>query len=135
MKKNTLYATLAFSALLPSISFAALDGVVDLICSFSRIINIVIPVIFGLALIFFFWGLAQFILHSGEEKAHEEGKNKMLWGIVALFVMFSISGILNWVAGTVGIDPSAGGARITSQCPASAYDAPPLRDAPIQIGR
>ena len=48
----------------------------------------------ALALLFFFWGLAQFILKSGDAASHEEGKNKMVWGVIALFVMVSIWGIV-----------------------------------------
>jgi hypothetical protein len=48
----------------------------------------------GLALIFFFWGLARLIFSAGDEKGREDGKKIMLWGIIALFIMFSVWGIV-----------------------------------------
>lgn len=50
-------------------------------------------VIAGIALLFFFWGLVQFIRKAGDEKAIEEGRRFMIWGTVALFVMVSIWGL------------------------------------------
>jgi len=48
----------------------------------------------GLALIFFIYGLGKFILSAGEEEKRKEGKKFMTWGIVALFVMTAIWGIV-----------------------------------------
>ena len=94
---------LAVSLFAPVTSFAALQGISDLLVSARDIINEAIPVIIGLALIFFFWGLIQFIRSAGQEKGVEEGKRRMLWGIVALFVMLAIFGILNVISDAVGI--------------------------------
>ncbi len=96
------------SLLFPSVSFAALGGLTDLLNSTRVLINLVIPVIFGIAIIFFFWGTAQFILEAGNEKTRAEGKQKMLWGIIALFVMVSIYGIIHFIGSAVGIEVSGG---------------------------
>lgn len=109
MKKNLLITSFGLSIITPIISFAALDGVKGLIKDFKDIINLTIPVVFGLALIFFFWGLAQFILHSDDEKAREDGKQRMLWGIIAIFVIVSIYGILGFIGDSVGIKVNIGG--------------------------
>lgn len=106
MKKYTNTAVL-LSSLLPLISFAApLGGVKSLIDAIGGIINdSVIPLMFGLALVYFFWGLVQFISKAGEEKEREAGKQKMLWGIIALFVFISITGILAFIGQTLDIAP------------------------------
>ncbi|MES2213484.1 MAG: hypothetical protein V4473_01425 [Patescibacteria group bacterium] len=105
MKKNTILFTLLLVLVcIPLVSFAApLDGLKGLLIEFKGMLNTIIELIFGLALVYFFWGMAQFILNAGVEKAREEGKNKMIWGIIALFVMFSIYGILNWISNVSGI--------------------------------
>ena len=41
----------------------------------------------------FFWGLVRYIYSAGEGE-HREGRDLMLWGLLALFVLFSIYGIL-----------------------------------------
>ena len=90
-------------SIFPVISFAALDGLKTLLTGFKDIINLLIPVVIGLAVIFFLWGTGQFILHAGDQKLRDEGKKKMLWGVIALFVMISIVGILTLISNTLGI--------------------------------
>lgn len=53
-----------------------------------------IPVLVGFALLLFFWGLALFILDPGSEKGRKAGRDRMVWGLVALFIIVSIGGIL-----------------------------------------
>lgn len=54
-----------------------------------------IPILYGLALIFFFWGLSKFILSSNNQADLEKGKNYMLWGVLALFILFSFESIIS----------------------------------------
>lgn len=70
----------------------------------SGIISIATPIVVGLALLYFFWGLAQFIAKSGNSESHEEGRNKMIWGLIALFVMLTVWGIVFFVVGELGIN-------------------------------
>lgn len=108
MRSNkTFYIFLVLVASVPLVSHAALAGLGSLIVDFGGLINGTIRVIFGLALAFFFWGGAQFILNdASSDKTREEGKKKMIWSIIALFVMFSIYGILNEIGGLIGIPVS-----------------------------
>lgn len=105
MKKytNILYAFLLGAILLPQVSFAAFDKIKSLLRDFKSLLDLLIPIIFALALLFFFWGLAQFI-RSVSDKTIQEGKNKMIWGIIALFVMISIWGIIKYIGDSVGIE-------------------------------
>lgn len=107
MKNITMYKLLILVIFIPTLSFAALDGVVRLVTDFRRIINLIIPTLFALAVVYFFWGVGQFILHdAGNDKTREEGKKKILWGIIALFVLGSIFGITAWVGQLLGIQNS-----------------------------
>jgi TM2 domain-containing membrane protein YozV len=72
--------------------------------TFGNIIQLLIPITAALALLFFFWGLAQFIRNSGGEDAHEEGRRKMIWGVIALFVIVSVWGLTEWIGNELGID-------------------------------
>jgi hypothetical protein len=75
----------------------------DFIDIFLNLIKTMIPVIAGLTLLTFFWGLAKFIMAvGGDEKAVAEGKNLMIWGILGLFVMVSIWGILHFLTNQFG---------------------------------
>lgn len=74
-------------------------GIMGIIKAAQGIITgILIPLAFALALFYFFWGVAKYIRSdAGGEKAAEEGKRVMVWGIVALFIATSIWGIVSFI--------------------------------------
>jgi hypothetical protein len=73
----------------------------------SGIIGVVpalVTALVGVALLYFIWGLVLFISQSGDEKAVEEGKQKMIWGLIALFVLVSVWGLVSLLQTVSGID-------------------------------
>ena len=73
--------------------FPSLVGIfIDLIATATGVLG-------SLAVLVFFLGLVRFIFKAGDAKAVEEGKSLMIWGVVALFVMVSIWGILRFFYG------------------------------------
>ncbi len=76
----------------------------DLLNYFScMIVRSVVPLLFAIAFVVFIIGVIKFIAGSGEETKRAEGQQFMLWGIIALTVMFSIWGIVSIVNNTFGI--------------------------------
>ncbi len=82
--------------------FVYADGLEDLIKGVQRIALGLIPIAALLALLFFFYGLANF-LRSGGEKDAEKGRSLIIWGIVALFVLFSVWGIIKFAQSELGL--------------------------------
>lgn len=80
-----------------------LGNIEALVLSFRRIIDILIPLVAAIALLYFFWGLAKFILNAQDEEAREQGKQIMIWGIVALFVIVSVWGLVQWIGSALGV--------------------------------
>lgn len=78
---------------------------------YSILNDIILPGILVLALIFFMWGVAMFILGAGDPEKREQGKHVMTWGIVALFVIVAVWGIVFWIASL--LDVAVGGAAPT----------------------
>ena len=73
-------------------------GLSDLITTAQSLVqDYLIPIAFALCLLYFFWGIAQYIRGAGDEKAVEEGRRIMVWGVVALFIVFSIWGIIGFI--------------------------------------
>lgn len=67
----------------------------------SDIANYIIIIIVSLSLLSFLWGLARFILSAGSDTGREKGKKIMVWGLVALFVMVSLMGIVTLIRVTL----------------------------------
>jgi len=72
----------------------------ELVCVVLDGINLLVPVIIGLALLVFLYGLIKFIAAGGSEESIKAGKSLMFWGIIGLFVMVSVWGIVNIIYGS-----------------------------------
>ncbi len=57
----------------------------------------------GIALLFFLYGVFEYIKGAGSAEAHEKGQKHILWGIVGLLIMVSAYAILTIAANTVGV--------------------------------
>lgn len=79
----------------------------DLASAFVGLVNSLIPVLASLALVLFFVGLIRYIYEAGDAKGHALGKDFIIWGLVALFVLFSLWGIMS-VMCTVFLGGSCG---------------------------
>ena len=101
MKKALITAT---AWLVPLAASAQLTNVENLATAIGRVVGILIPIVFALAMLFFFWGLAQYILNAGDPEAQKAGRSKMIWGIVAIFVMAAIWGLVAWLGTALDID-------------------------------
>jgi len=78
----------------PFITFAAPADFAGFVTLILDLISVTIPVVMGLAVLFFAIGLAKFILKAGDAKSHADGKQFMIWSIIALFAMVSIYGLI-----------------------------------------
>lgn len=92
---------------LPALSFAQTyqqtgNDVNGLIATANSILSSIVPLLITLALIVFFWGLVQYILSSGEGD-HKKGRAIMIAGIVSLFVMVSVWGIIRLAQNTLHV--------------------------------
>ncbi len=85
---------------LPVVTSAQLTGTARLIDSAGRLVKDATVVVSGLALLVFFWGLVKFIMSAGPG-GKADGKQLMIWGTIALFVMVSIWGIVHFIGGEI----------------------------------
>ena len=77
-------------------------GLGSVLCTVYDLISLLLPIVMVLALLYFFWGLANYILSAGDDGKKEEGRNIMIWGSITLFVMVSIWGIIALIQDTFG---------------------------------
>lgn len=61
----------------------------------DNVFNPLVGIILTLALIYFFWGVFKYIQSAGDETKRKEGITMMTYGIIALFVMVSVWGLVN----------------------------------------
>ena len=80
----------------------------ELVNIFFKLIQKIIPLLMATAFLVFFWGVVKFISKAGDEKAVTEGKKLIIWGLLALFIMISLWGILRFLFGELGLDGNFG---------------------------
>jgi uncharacterized membrane protein YidH (DUF202 family) len=108
--KNISKNLIKFSAV--SLSFLASASVVfaaqDLDTLMGKIakviINPAIVFIFALALVYFLYGLVEFLQNAESPEKRVTGQSHMIWGVVGMFIMISVFTIMRILRETVGGD-------------------------------
>ena len=84
------------------------------------ILNPIIYLLFALALVFFVYGVLEFLMNQEDETKRTAGKSHMLWGIIGITIMFGVWALLNIILGTLGIegiDPETGTVELNDYDP------------------
>jgi hypothetical protein len=106
MKKSLLYIGALVAVFAPGlVSAQSGNGIDDAIEAVQGWISALIPLVIGIAVLVFLWGVVQYITAGSDSDKRKEGGYLMAYGIVGLFVMISIWGLVNFVADTTGITP------------------------------
>lgn len=98
-----------FAAVFPEAAFAQ-SQINTIILNTITVIQYVTTLAMTLALAMFAFGIVKMIAASGNPQKIEQAKNIMLWGIIGLFVMASITGFIALGQRYFGV---AGGGQIT----------------------
>ncbi len=103
-QKLEALAILAMALMLPAVTSAASHATVNtMIEKIGTIIGTLIPIIMAIALLIFFWGLAMYMFKADDSTARGEAINIMVMGIIVLFVMVSVWGLVGLLGSTFGV--------------------------------
>lgn len=73
----------------------------------GSIIDPVVLLIFSAGVFLFTWGLVVFLLNLESSDKRQVGVRHMIWGILGVFIMATVFGIINIVTETFGLgDPT-----------------------------
>jgi len=64
------------------------------------LLNSLVPIIMGLLLLVFIWGLASFLRSDGDTESQKNGKRIMTWGVLGVFIAVSVWGLVNLLFNT-----------------------------------
>ncbi|PCI20191.1 hypothetical protein COB64_02675 [Candidatus Wolfebacteria bacterium] len=96
-------------AFIPMLASAQTVG--SILFKVSELLNTIIPILITLAVIYFIYGVIQYVTAKDEDK-QAEARKVIVSGIIGIFVIVSIWGLVSLVARTFGIgsglDPSLG---------------------------
>lgn len=68
----------------------------------DAIINPLIKLLFAVAFLFFLYGIVEFIAGGGNPQKKKTGQEHMFYGVIGLFIMIAVFGIINLIANFLG---------------------------------
>jgi hypothetical protein len=110
--KKFIVGALAVAPVLASAQ--QLGNIETLLRSIGRLIDIALPIVVALGLLAFFYGLAKFIFNADNDEARKSARAIMIWGIVALFVMVSVWGLVRFIGSAFGIQQGQSSGTVPS---------------------
>lgn len=103
MKK---YLVLLTAFLFPFFSLAQEDfsNLQGTLTSVLEFMNDLVPLAIGIGVIVFLFGLISFITAGADEEKRKGARNTIIWGIIILFVMVSVWGLVGVLENTFGFE-------------------------------
>lgn len=101
-KLSTTALLVGVAAMVPATADAVTLG--HTLAQISGLINGLIPIVLAIAVLVFFWGLAMYMFNTSNLEKRTEGINIMFMGIIAIFVMVSLWGIIRILQQTFKVD-------------------------------
>ncbi len=86
--------------MMPMLTHAQTQTVTGFLMKVRGWLDLLVPMLITLGIVAFFWGLAMYLFSDGEDKA--KGLQRMMMGILAVFVMASLGGIIGILQNTTG---------------------------------
>ncbi|MFY9462833.1 MAG: hypothetical protein WAP52_01465 [Candidatus Sungiibacteriota bacterium] len=110
-------AAVAVMLTAPIAAFAQLENIRGLATSSLSILNIVITIVFVLAILVFGWGVVKYISSAGNPEKEKEARSFLWWGVIGIFVLASVFGLVRFIGTSVGVGQDGGAIRIPSVTP------------------
>ena len=105
-----------FLSIFTPIAYASVDVFVRKVNTY--LVNPFIVFLITLAVVYFLYGVFQYLSNTDEADARAKGRDHMIWGSIGLFIMVSVFLLMRIILGTIGIDedqinPQTGEINIT----------------------
>jgi hypothetical protein len=105
-------------ALTPIVSFAQatptttttcatnVSNIGDLLCKIGLIFKALIPLLIALGVVYFVWGVVQYVIAGGDEDK-KKGRDRIIFGLIGFVVILGMWGLVAIVVNTFGISAQA----------------------------
>jgi len=82
----------------------AVSNVDELVDVVDTILMSIVPIIVAIAVVVFLIGVLKYVRAGEDEEERKKAKGLMIFGVIALFVMVSVWGLVNIIGGTLSLD-------------------------------
>ncbi|MEO5366306.1 MAG: hypothetical protein H7831_08100 [Magnetococcus sp. WYHC-3] len=107
--KNKIFSTkffmgFLFVSFLVSLNFVfsatKANTVTSLFATAATLIERTFPVIIGIAILYFLYGIIKYVSPGGSEKGKSDAKSHMIYGVLSIMVMVSLWGLVSMLINT-----------------------------------
>ncbi len=98
-----LHPSIFVPLVFPAVASAQVTNIWNMFTLILQLVRGLAAFLGTLAIALFLWGVVKFILNAQDAKEREKGKSFMLWGIICIFVLVSIWGLVQFVIGSFGL--------------------------------
>jgi len=70
--------------------------------TFATFLGNLVPIFITIGVLYFIWGVIMYVI-ADDEEAKSSGKNRMIWGLIGMFVIVSFWGLINVLQTTLGV--------------------------------
>lgn len=67
------------------------------------IVGTLVPLVISLAVIYFLYGIVKYLIASGDETKRKESVKVITYGLIAIFVMVCVWGLVSFITNTFGV--------------------------------
>ena len=86
----------------PLFAFAQVQAF-SIVSRTQQLINQIIPILLIIGTIVFLWGVIMFLTAGADEEKRAGARSLMIYGLIGLFVMVAVWGIVNVLVGFFGV--------------------------------
>ncbi len=90
------------TGILRSCGNANVGNLFGVLCKFDELLTAVLPVLIGLGVVYFVWGVITYVISSDEE-AKKAGRDRIIYGIIGLAVIIGLWGLVRILTDTFSI--------------------------------
>jgi len=83
------------------------EGTIEgILCKVGQILNLAIPIVITLGILYFIWGIISFVI-ANDEEAKKRGRDRIIYGVIGLAVIVAVWGLVYLLLDTFGIKDNA----------------------------
>ena len=111
IKMKKIIKSISLLSLLPWIASAQAVGpcvnqasgtLGSIICKIGNLLNLILPILIVLGVVYFVWGVIEYV-RANDEESRKKGRDHMIYGIIGLFIIVALWGIINVLQNSFGV--------------------------------
>jgi len=87
-------------------------GLGGFITQVNRVVNYIVPFLVGLAVLVVIYGVFSFISNAADEEARASAKQFIIWGVIGIFIMLSVWGLVTILENTLTFQKDSAGIEV-----------------------